>query len=542
MGINLIKIRIISEIRAILLIISVCLLTSCATAIPEIYLNKGDLTMELHKETFAIEGMDVSRDGKYLLTSDNGGSFQGESSIRLWDLTEWKQIYKTKGEDTIWSIAISPDNKYIVTGSLIPKRGWLDPPVNGEFIPLKVREMASGRLYRQNAWFKDFSGDGIVSVKFSFNKKYFLACDRTSIYIYDANTFELFKTLTSSEYNPSKVMPYNNVIANFSPDGKYIASGGVDAVIRLWDVKTGRELKQFVGHKATLMYGGICSVEFSPDGKHVLTNAYGDNNAILWDIEKGIEVRRYSDFRGWIGMYFWDQSVSFSPNGRQVFVSLRNIFDVETGKTVVDLSESWKGVVMGGRTASPSIFHPSGNYVLMVPDSAVRIFDTRYGKEQGMLLGFEDGEWLVITAEGYYNTSEKGAQYLSVKVGAALYSVDQFYDVFYRPDIVAAKLRGEDISGLVTITMQDAIKSPPPTVEFTSTPSSTNEAKAKICYRVKSAGGGIGEVRLFHNGKLIQSDGFYKEITRSASDRTQLASLNSNAIYADMRSVSVKSI
>ena len=42
------------------------------------------------------------------------------------------------------------------------------------------------------------------------------------------------------------------------------------------------------------------------------------------------------------------------------------------------------------------------------------------------------------------------------------YGVDQFYDVFYRPDIVAAKLRGEDIGGLVTITMKDAIKSPPP--------------------------------------------------------------------------------
>lgn len=57
---------------------------------------------------------------------------------------------------------------------------------------------------------------------------------------------------------------------------------------------------------------------------------------------------------------------------------------------------------------------------------------------------------------------EKGAEYLSVKVEEISYSVDNFYDVFYRPDIVAAKLRGEDISGLITITMKDAIKSPPP--------------------------------------------------------------------------------
>jgi len=47
-------------------------------------------------------------------------------------------------------------------------------------------------------------------------------------------------------------------------------------------------------------------------------------------------------------------------------------------------------------------------------------------------------------------------------------------------------------------------------------------------------------VRLFHNGKLIQSDGYYKEIARSTSDKTQLAALSSKAIYEDMRSIVVK--
>lgn len=157
------------------------------------------------------------------------------------------------------------------------------------------------------------------------------------------------------------------------------------------------------------------------------------------------------------------------------------------------------------------------------------------------MIAFKDGEWIVITREGYYNASARGAeQYLSIKVADNEYSVDQFYDVFYRPDIVAAKLRGEDISGLVTITMQDAIKSPPPVVEFASKISDTDQPKVKVCYQVKSTGGGIGEVRLFHNGKLIQSDGYYKEMSRLGSEKTQLASLNSNAIYEDMRSVLIK--
>ena len=43
-----------------------------------------------------------------------------------------------------------------------------------------------------------------------------------------------------------------------------------------------------------------------------------------------------------------------------------------------------------------------------------------------ILIGFEDGEWLTITSEGYYNASEKGAQYLTVKMGEKDYSVDSF--------------------------------------------------------------------------------------------------------------------
>ena len=162
-------------------------------------------------------------------------------------------------------------------------------------------------------------------------------------------------------------------------------------------------------------------------------------------------------------------------------------------------------------------------------------------EEVALLVGFRNGEWLTITREGYYNSSEKGAQYLSVKAGETSYSVDSFYDVFYRPDIVTAKLRGDDIKDLITITMQDAIKSPPPVVEINPISVSPSSPKVKVCYKAKSTGGGIGEIRLFHNGKLIESDGYYKEASKT-SDKMQLAKINSKTIYEDMRSVKIKGI
>ena len=34
----------------------------------------------------------------------------------------------------------------------------------------------------------------------------------------------------------------------FSPDGKFVASGGNDNNIRLWDVASGEQLQEFTGH------------------------------------------------------------------------------------------------------------------------------------------------------------------------------------------------------------------------------------------------------------------------------------------------------
>ncbi len=376
---------------------------------------------------------------------------------------------------------------------------------------------------------------------FSRDGKYFLATDWTSIYIFDAHSMNLIKTLTPENYAPPLRTPYKSFVAAFSPDGKYVLSGGPDAIVRLWDVASGKEVKTFLGHKAGILHGGVCSVEFSPDGKYAVTNAYNDGNVILWDIEKGVEVRRFSDFPSLLGMYFMDRSLSFSPDGKYVLVVGDTIWDVRSGQMVTDLRHAWKGIKIAGRNPVSGQYHPNGKYVLMtMDDAAVRIYDVKTGNEVAVLIAFEDGEWLTITPEGYYNSSEKGARHLSVNLEGTSYSVERFYDVFYRPDIVAAKLRGEDISDLITITMRDVIKNPPPLVKINLVAAIPGSPKVKVCYSIKSMGGGIGEVRLFHNGKLIESDGYYREAAKTAIEKSQLATLDSRAIYADMRSVKIK--
>jgi WD40 repeat protein len=533
-------------LRILVLVFGIFSLTSCASTIPGIYLKKNDTQMELSKEAYGIESLSISRDGQYLLTGDNGGWTMGggfgsgKSSLRLWDLTQGNQVLRLRDPSgTIISVAISPDNKYAVTGGFLPTRGLLNLAPS-RMPPLKIWDLTTGKVIKTYERLEGFRGNEFNSISFSSDGRYFLTADWTSVYIFDARTGNLAKTLTPRDYSPPSIIPYKSFVAAFSPDGRFVLSGGPDAIVRLWSLESGAEIKRFLGHKAGFLHGGISSVAFSPDGRYAMTNAYNDGNVILWDIEKGVEARRFSGFESVLGMYFSDQTLSFSPDGRHVLIWAK-IWDYKTGEGLADFTHAWKGIKTAGRNPSSALYHPNGRYALLTPnDAAVRIYDTQTGEEIAVLVGFEDGEWLTITSEGYYNSSEKGAEYLSVMVDEKKYDMNLFYDVFYRPDIVAAKLRGEDISGLVSLTMKDAIKSPPPTVEFTTFPSDTDKTTVKICYQAKSTGGGIGELRLFHNGKLIESDGYYREAKKTGADNTELLALNSKAIYEGLRSIKIQ--
>ena len=114
----------------------------------------------------------------------------------------------------------------------------------------------------------------------------------------------LWNVASSQEKATLRGQSMNLHFLTFSPDGRTLASGGYDGVLRLWDVASGQQTTTFRGHE-----DWVTSVKFSPDGS-ILASGGEDHTVRLWDVVSGQEK---AALRGHTGDVF---SVSFSPDGR----------------------------------------------------------------------------------------------------------------------------------------------------------------------------------------------------------------------------------
>ncbi|MEW6409666.1 MAG: caspase family protein [Nitrospirota bacterium] len=514
----------------ILIIFVILFLASCATTpqIPEIRLKPGEFGMQINRPSPIISSIAYSPKDRHVAI----GKVNGE--LIVWDIYEGRKLWsveaseKTDKRRVVVSVFFTPDGSHIISAS--------------ESGAVKIWNVESGGLIRTVRGVKHNEFLNAVAITPDGGRILAGGGEDDMWFSGVLRLLDVESGRVIREFQIPKTRAFAGVSTSvqsvaISPDGK-LALAAYQSSIKLWDMEMGRELKKFEYKKSTFFVPIVSRVAFLPDGKHFISGGGerpGYSAIRLWDIETGETIQKLGGSL--------PRKPNLSPDGKHVlygsgYEGIMELADMKTGQTVKKFK---------GKLSFRAFFADEGKFstdgkrmVSFSKDAAIRIWDVESGEELIVMAAFEDGEWLAITTEGYYNASANGHKYLNVMMGESVYTAEAFYDVFYRPDIVAAKLRGEDIKDLITITMKDAIKSPPPLVEISPVVSTPASPKAKVCYNVKSTGGGIGEIRLFHNGKLIESDGYYKEAAKAVTEKTQLAKLDSKTIYEDMRSVKIK--
>jgi len=162
------------------------------------------------------------------------------------------------------------------------------------------------------------------------------------------------------------VAPHTIYATAFSPDGKVIASGSKDNVIRLWNIhpsKTlqtiGDQLKDLKGHT-----GIIETLVFSPDG-NILASASWDGTIRLWNTHKNTQPKILNHGRQ-------ATALAFSPDGRILASGASDgsirLWNAQTGEQIKELD---------GHTASITSLVFSANGKILISgsyDQTIRIW------------------------------------------------------------------------------------------------------------------------------------------------------------------------
>jgi WD40 repeat protein len=308
------------------------------------------------------------------LTIDKATLTRGNQTLAKIERVEKKPLEKV-GEvrrfeghtDIVWRAVFSPDERRILTAS-----------ADGTVRLWEVETGKELRRFRQPGQIFDaaFSPDGRRILAGSGEE------GDECVHLWDLDTGEerLFKGHTG---------PVAGVL--FTPDGSQALSSGYDRTIRVWDVKTGTELRRLEGNTAIVQF-----LSLSPDGRRLLSGSV-DNIVRLWDVPTGKEIRSFNRHKGAV------RNAVFSADGKRglsgSFDRTLSLWDLETGREVRRLEgHTWAVLWVA--------ISPDGRYGLSGagdPDKTIRLWDLDSEKEIYRLDNHTNGVTNVtFSADGRY--------------------------------------------------------------------------------------------------------------------------------------------
>ncbi len=469
----------------------------------------GNVVKEFDKLANPINAIAFSNDSKILVGLDVAG--KGMS----WKVPEGAKFTDYEAHDnTVFSAAFSPSangNYMVASAGGTNNEILLWNPING----LTIRRIkGKGSAIQDVAFGEDLNLFICREVTKSGKPQFKSSFDFASLTVnrnppvYKSPSKDLNKELQQISENSIQLAKGKVIQTDPNQDGRILdfqgmADGSVvvasDFSLKMFD-KSGYLNKEFVGH-----YGAVRSVSISSDGKYMASGGE-DQSIILWKLSES----------------------GYAPSIRKTYEGLGD-----------DWTKFFSALPMDSITheSSKDAWQKVINYLKSKGDKTYKSLETTFHSLGETVIPFatlfvtEDNEWVCWTPKGYFSCSSAGSQYFGwhvnrgIKHLADFYAAEQYFELLYRPKQMAKGIiQGKRVEEILLESGErifDLSKTQRPSAAFfdiNPTLKLTNmiwHDKGKFYTRAKTlplsvevfdGGGGVKEINIYQNDKLIISD------------------------------------
>ena len=505
------------------------LITICTEkAVSIYYVGQGESIKTIRSNTdVAFNQATFTADSKHLLiASDN-------NTAMIYDIASGKQVNELTGflnardkggltynPNAYWdaniakylrykgNVILSRDNKSLLRGKfgtkakrwdIITGKGEMEY-VGHEKAVLCYRYNSDGRLLLTGGadgmlilW-DTKKGDTLRTIK-SYNEPIFdvnFSHDETKIV---SSSWD--GTLKIHEVTTGKRLAYIDLdntsayLTQFTPNDLYVLTANLPTGLALREIDTKKVIRDFVGHTET-----VSAIQLTRDGRKLLSASW-DGSIRLWDVGTGLMESKYTAHQGavYASVMTTSEKNFFSAGADRII----RYWDMTTGKVTKTFIGHQSEVISLALTTDEKML------ISHSVDGVTKFWDLNSDTEFFEHIHIGEKDWMAKSPEGYFNATEQARRYIHFVEGMKTYSADQFFEDFYRPDLLPKIFQnrgGED--GYKSI-QGKLLKSPPPNVKMALLPSS-EKGKTELYVRVQDNGAGVENLKLFHNGKSVLID------------------------------------
>lgn len=396
----------------------------------------------------------ISPGGEYLAKGKIG------SIVRQWHIKSGKVMTEFHGhEKAVLAMQFNKSGNELITGSADHT--------------IKVWDVATGESkltlkgHREVVFYVGYSSDESKIVSGSW--------DGTAR-VWDTHTGELLETHIFEQASPFQVSFFRNDL--------YAIIAGLDKTLKLYEWDSKKFARDFIGHTDVVHAYAI-------DGNKLASVSW-DGYLKIWDIASGLQSWKVNLKNPLYGLAFnhTGSSIAVGASDRDIYL--------------YDSNGNFENRLTGHQAAVTNLQFGNDDNTLVSSseDGVIKIWDLSSGKELLSYITFDDGDWMAINTDGYFNATDGAFDKVAFVRGMKSYGTGQFFNQFYQPDLIEKtfKNKGDHLK------LQDQLrKNPPPALRFLAPHAgeSFTSDQTDVLIKIEDQGGGVESVRLMHNGKAV---------------------------------------